>query len=145
MPRETQEDRRKRVLKILSLLKGHYPDSRCSLDFKTPHQLLVATILSAQCTDERVNKVTPDLFRRYPTVKAFAEAEPEELQKAVFTTGFYVNKAKAIKASAQQLIERHGGEIPRKLEELVSALQKHDVELRLQAQVGSQKSDVRSQ
>lgn len=119
MPREIQDDKRKRALKIFGLLKKHYPDSRCSLDFSTPHQLLVATILSAQCTDERVNKVTPDLFRRYPTVKAFAEADLTEFQKAVYATGFYVNKAKAIKASAQQLIERHGGEMPRTLDELV--------------------------
>ena len=119
MPRETQETKRKRALKIVGLLRQHYPNARCSLDFKTPHQLLVATILSAQCTDERVNKVTPDLFRKYPNVKAFAEAEAAELQKAIFTTGFYVNKAKAIRISAQQLIERHGGEIPHTLEELV--------------------------
>ena len=119
MPRESQTDRQKRALKIVGLLKKHYPESHCSLNFKTAHQLLVATILSAQCTDERVNKVTPDLFLRYPTVKAFAEAEPTELQKAVFATGFYVNKAKAIKASAQQLIERHDGEMPRSLDELV--------------------------
>jgi endonuclease-3 len=117
--RESQTDKKVRAGKIVRLLKKHYPDSRCSLDFKTPHQLLVATILSAQCTDERVNKVTPGLFKKYPSVEAFAGAEPEELQKAVFATGFYVNKAKAIKASAQQLLERHDGEMPRTLEELV--------------------------
>ncbi len=119
MPRESQKDRQGRAAKIVALLKKHYPKSHCSLDFKTPHQLLVATILSAQCTDERVNKVTPDLFKKYPSVQAFAEADPEALQKEVFATGFYVNKAKAIKASALQLIERHEGEIPRTLDELV--------------------------
>jgi endonuclease-3 len=119
MLRESQKDKQARALKILRLLKKHYPDSRCSLDFGTPHQLLVATILSAQCTDERVNRVTPELFRKYPSVESFAQAAPEELQKAVFATGFYVNKARAIKTSAEQLVERHKGEMPRTLEELV--------------------------
>jgi len=119
MPRESQKDKQARALKILKLLKKHYPNAHCSLDFKTQHQLLVATILSAQCTDERVNKTTPELFKKYQSVEAFAQAEPEELQRAVFATGFYVNKAKAIKSSAQQLIERHGGEMPRTVDELV--------------------------
>lgn len=119
MPRESLKDKLARATKIVALLKKHYPDSKCSLDFRTPHQLLVATILSAQCTDDRVNKVTPALFARYPTVKAFAEAAQSELEQAIYTTGFYVNKAKAIRKSAQELVERHGGEIPRTLEELV--------------------------
>ena len=119
MPRETLKDKLARAKKIVALLKQHYPDSKCSLDFRTPHQLLVATILSAQCTDDRVNKVTPALFARYTTVKAFADADQPELEQAIYTTGFYVNKARAIKKSAQELVARHGGEVPRTLHELV--------------------------
>lgn len=119
MPRETLKDKLARAKKIVALLKQHYPDSKCSLDFRTPHQLLVATILSAQCTDDRVNKVTPALFARYTTVKAFADADQPELEQAIYTTGFYVNKARAIKKSAQELVARHGGEVPRTLDELV--------------------------
>lgn len=113
------QDEKVRARKIVRRLKKAYPDSHCSLDFKTVHQLMVATILSAQCTDERVNKVTPDLFRKYPTLKAFAGADHEELEKDIFSTGFYVNKARAIKNSARELVERHGGRVPRTLDELV--------------------------
>ena len=120
MQSETQAEKKARAVKIVRLLRTHYPDAKCSLDFETPHQLLVATILSAQCTDERVNKVTPELFRKYPSVQAFAEANTKELEQAIFTTGFYVNKAKAIKNSARELVDRFGGEIPRTLEELVT-------------------------
>lgn len=119
MPREALKDKKKRAARIVELLKQHYPDSRCSLDFKSRHQLLVATILSAQCTDERVNKVTPELFAKYRSVKDFAEADLEELQQAIYTTGFYVNKAKAIKNSAVALMEKHGGRMPSTLDELV--------------------------
>jgi endonuclease-3 len=89
------------------------------LNFQTPHQLMVATILLAQCTDERVNAVTPELFRKYLAVKDFAEADIKELEREVFSTGFYANKAKSIKKSAQQLIELHGGEMPRSMEQLI--------------------------
>ncbi|MEW5796728.1 MAG: endonuclease III [Candidatus Zixiibacteriota bacterium] len=119
MPRESLNDKKTRAKQIVALLKKRYPDSRCSLDFRTPHQLLVATILSAQCTDERVNKVTPELFAKYPTVKDFAEADRADLEKLIFTTGFYVNKAKAIRQSAQQLVTAYNGEIPRTLDELL--------------------------
>lgn len=119
MRKETHAERKARAGKIVRLLRKHYPDAKCSLDFGTPHQLLVATILSAQCTDERVNKVTPELFRKYASVRAFAEAESKELEQAIYPTGFYVNKAKAIKNSARELVDRFGGEIPRTLDELV--------------------------
>ena len=119
MPRESLANRKKRVERIIELLERHYPDSHCSLDFGSPHQLMVATILSAQCTDERVNMVTPELFRKYPTVRAFADADLEELEAAVYTTGFYANKAKSIKKSAVQLVDEHGGELPQTLDELV--------------------------
>jgi len=120
MVQESNADRGKRAAKIVALLKKQYPDARCSLDFGTVHQLMVATILSAQCTDERVNMVTPALFERYKTVSDFAEANPEELEQLIYTTGFFRAKAKAIKQSAQQLMEQFGGEIPRTLDELVT-------------------------
>lgn len=108
-----------RAKKIVARLGKLYPDSDCSLDFKTVHQLMVATILSAQCTDERVNKVTPALFKKYRTVKAFSQADLKTLEKDVYSTGFYANKAKAIKNSAMVLVEEHGGKIPKTLAELV--------------------------
>jgi endonuclease-3 len=119
MRRETHAERKARAGKIIRLLRKHYPDAKCSLDFETPHQLLVATILSAQCTDERVNQVTPALFKRYPSMQSFADADSKELERAIYTTGFYVNKARAIKKSARELVDRFGGDIPRTLDELV--------------------------
>ena len=107
-----------RALEILRLLKHYYPDAKCSLDHQNPLQLLIATILSAQCTDDRVNKVTPALFDKYKTVEDFANADLTELEALVRTTGFYRNKAKNIKNSCQQILDKHGGEIPRTLEEL---------------------------
>jgi endonuclease-3 len=119
VPREKLIDKTARARKIIRILRKTYPDARCSLDFSTVHELMVATILSAQCTDERVNQVTPALFAKYPSIRDFAEADLTELGQDVFATGFHNNKAKAIKMSAQQLLERHGGEIPRTLDELV--------------------------
>jgi len=104
---------------IIALLKMHYPDARCTLDFKTTHQLLVATILSAQCTDERVNIVTKKLFKKYKTIKDFASADIDELENDVRSTGFFRNKAKAIRHSARMLIENYSGRIPDKLDEIV--------------------------
>jgi endonuclease-3 len=108
-----------RVQAILEQLQEHYPDARCALDFRTPLQLLVATILSAQCTDERVNKVTPALFASYPDAAAFAKADPAELEKAIHSTGFFRNKARAIREASADIVAKHGGEVPRTLEELV--------------------------
>ncbi|NTU47649.1 MAG: endonuclease III [Syntrophobacteraceae bacterium] len=108
-----------RVEAILALLDVHYPHAQCSLDFVDPLQLLVSTILSAQCTDERVNQVTPSLFRKYPAVQAFAEASPEELENDIKSTGFYRNKARNIQACCKIIHEHHGGEIPRDLDTLV--------------------------
>jgi endonuclease-3 len=101
-------------------LKRAHPDAHCELNFRTPLELLVATILSAQCTDKRVNMVTPELFRRWPTVRALAEARQEEMEEAVKSTGFFRNKAKSIIAMANALVERHGGEVPRDMEALVA-------------------------
>ncbi len=101
------------------MLKQEYPDSACSLNFKTTHQLMVATILSAQCTDERVNIVTKDLFKKYKKPLDYAEAPIEELEKDIHSTGFYRNKAKSIKNSSQVIVERHKGQVPDNMQELV--------------------------
>lgn len=109
------------VSEILRTLDAYYPkDIVCYLDHETPFQLLIATILSAQCTDDRVNKVTPDLFSKYQDVQAFADASLEELEEDVKSTGFYRNKAKNIIACAQRLLNEFNGEVPKELEELIT-------------------------
>ena len=114
-------DRRDRVVNaILPLLKRAYPGAECSLDYGNPLQLLVATILSAQCTDERVNAVTKTLFRKYRGAKDYAVAPQEQFEKDIQSTGFYRNKAKAIRGMAQALLDRHGGEVPATMDELTA-------------------------
>ncbi|MBQ9765048.1 MAG: endonuclease III [Lachnospiraceae bacterium] len=111
----------KRVKDILSLLDEHYTtEYKCYLNYETPWQLLFATILSAQCTDARVNIVTADLFRKYDSLEKFADAEQAELEKDIHSTGFYKNKAANIIACAKVLIERHGGEVPSDIESLTA-------------------------
>jgi uracil-DNA glycosylase len=105
---------------ILVRLKKAYPDARYELNWETPLQLLVATILAAQCTDERVNRVTPGLFAKYPDATAFADADVSELEEAVRPTGFYRNKAKAIQGACRALVERFGGEVPETMEEILT-------------------------
>jgi len=107
-----------RVRSILDGLEDLYPDVDCELDRDTPFQLLCATILSAQCTDERVNKVTPELFRRFPDPRAMAQAPLPVLEELIRTTGFFRQKAKNLKATAQALLDDHGGELPRTLAHL---------------------------
>jgi len=114
--RETAEQRKVRALKALAILKMAYPKAKCSLDSENPLQLLVATILSAQCTDARVNMVTPALFDRYKTAKDFADADLAELETYVHSTGFYHNKAKNIKSACRIISETHGGRVPRTME-----------------------------
>lgn len=114
----TKAEMQKRVESILAFLEREYPDATCSLRFENPFQLLIATILSAQCTDKRVNEVTKDLFQRYPDVFAFAEANPAELEEAIRSTGFFRNKAKNIINCAQELVASYGGEVPKTMEEL---------------------------
>jgi len=114
------EERRRRVVAILPILKRTYPNAKCSLDYRTPLQLLVATILSAQCTDERVNLVTQDLFRKYKSAADFANAPAGELEKDIQSTGFFRNKAKSIRAMAASLVEKHGGRVPQTMEELTA-------------------------
>jgi endonuclease-3 len=96
-----------------------YPDARCALHHESALELLVATILSAQCTDERVNRITPSLFRRYPQPADYAQAELAELEERIRPTGFFRNKARAIRDLGRALVERHGGEVPGRMEELV--------------------------
>lgn len=112
--------RRARARKISPVLAQLYPDLAISLDWETPLQLLVATILSAQCTDERVNLTTPALFERYRTARDYAEADREELEELIRSTGFYRNKAKHIQEMAARLVDEHGGEVPRAMEELTA-------------------------
>ncbi len=107
-----------RVGKIFSLLKDNYVEAKIALEFESPFTLLIATILSAQCTDERVNKVTPSLFKKFPNAKAFANAELESIEKEIFSTGFYKQKAKSIKECCRMLVENHNGLIPKTMEEL---------------------------
>ena len=108
-----------RAREIYDRLAEHYPDAKCALDYRTPYQLLVATILSAQCTDKRVNMVTPALFKRYRTPAAMADANPEELEEMIKSTGFYRNKTKSLVGMSRALVERHGGHVPEELDALV--------------------------
>ena len=116
--REGAEARRARALVILERLKRRYPDAHCELEHRSAYELLVATILSAQCTDARVNMVTPALFARFPDVRALAGADRGEVEELIRSTGFYRNKAKSLVGMAQAVVARHGGEIPRTMDEL---------------------------
>lgn len=111
--------KQQRALEILDRLKRIYPEAPCTLNYETPVQLLVATILSAQCTDERVNQVTPALFRRFPDVPALANADLEELENLVRSTGFYRNKAKNIQAACRMLVKEFAGQVPKLMEQLL--------------------------
>lgn len=112
------DDQKARTRAIIRKLKKRFPDANCSLTQRSPLQLLVATILSAQCTDARVNIVTKDLFKRYKTTKDYAEADPEELSEIIRSTGFFRNKTKSILGMAQGLLEKHHGKVPRTMDEL---------------------------
>jgi len=108
------------VIEIINLLKYTYPDATCSLNFNSPFELGIAVMLSAQCTDERVNKTTPELFKRCKTIQDFANIDINELEKIIHPCGFYKNKAKNIKLCAKQVLENFGGEVPHTMEELTS-------------------------
>jgi endonuclease-3 len=113
-------EEKKRAGKIIAQLKRAYPDAHCSLNYSTPLELLIATILSAQCTDERVNIVTAELFRKYRSAEDYARAVPAELEQAIHSTGFFRNKAKAIQGACLMLLERYEGRVPDNLEELIA-------------------------
>ncbi len=117
---KTQAERKARVEVILKTLSEMYPDATCALTHRSPWELLVATILSAQCTDKRVNEVTPGLFAKYPTPKDFAAVKPEVLAQDIRSTGFFNNKAKSIVGAAKKIVNEFGGKVPRTLEELIT-------------------------
>ncbi len=117
-PRESLAATRARTIRVLSGLKALYPDAHCELDFRNPYELTAATILSAQCTDVRVNLVTPELFRRWPDPYAMAQAQQEDVEAVIRSTGFFRNKAKNLIGMAQAVVANHNGEIPRTMEEL---------------------------
>lgn len=111
---------KKDAKRIVENLKKRYPDATCSLDFKTPFEMVVAVMLSAQCTDERVNKTTPSIFAKYSTPEDFANIDIKELEDLIHPCGFYKNKAKNIKACARTIVEKFNGQVPKSMEELVS-------------------------
>jgi endonuclease-3 len=118
MPRESTDTKAARTRQIIAALHRTYPDAHCELNFSNPLELLIATILSAQCTDKRVNIVTAELFQKYQTAAEYAHAPLTDLEAAVKTTGFFRNKAKNIQACCRALVEKHQGEVPRTMEEL---------------------------
>lgn len=118
MPRESAAARRTRLLDIIARLKAEYPDAHCELDYRNPFELLCATILSAQCTDVRVNLVTPELFRRWPDAPALAAARQEEVEAVIRPTGFFRNKAKSLIGMARAVVADHDGAIPDSMAEL---------------------------
>src|SRR4051812_23440618 len=117
MPRETLEQKKTRATEIIAGLKKAYPHAHCELNFSNPLQLLIATILSAQCNDKQVNIVTENLFKKYRNAENFARAPLEELETAIKRIGLYRNKAKNIQACCQSLVENHRGEVPKTMEE----------------------------
>ena len=119
MPRESLQDKQARTRKIIAGLREAYPDAHCELNYSSPLELLIATILSAQCTDKRVNLVTAELFRKYRAAADYARADLRELEQDIKTTGFYRNKAKNIQACCRKLVERHAGQVPRTMDELI--------------------------
>jgi endonuclease-3 len=120
MPRESRAARQARTQQIIAGLKQAYPDAHCELNYRNPLELLIATILSAQCTDKQVNLVTAELFKKYRCAADFANATQEQLEADVHRIGFFRNKAKNIRACCQKLLERHGGEVPRTMAELTA-------------------------
>lgn len=118
--RESFAVRAVRTAELITAFQRTYPDAHCELDFSTPLELLIATILSAQCTDKRVNMVTPELFRRCPTAQHFAEIPTDDLERLIQSTGFFRSKSRSIRSCCTDLVARHGGEVPRTMEELTA-------------------------
>src|SRR5205809_3189829 len=119
MARESIAAKRARVEQIIGCLHKAYPDAHCELNYSNAFELLIATILSAQCTDKQVNLVTADLFKKYRSAADYANAQPSELEQGIRRLGFFRNKARSIQACCRKLVERHGGEVPRTMGELV--------------------------
>lgn len=119
MGRETRQAKAERTEKIIAGLQRAYPEAHCELEHEDPLQLLIATILSAQCTDKAVNLVTPRLFAKYPTAEDFANAKPEDIEQIIHSLGFFRNKTKSVMGCCRELVARHGGQVPRTMEELV--------------------------
>jgi endonuclease-3 len=117
-PRRTDEA--KRMARMIAILTREFPDARCMLDHSNPFELLIATILAAQCTDAMVNQVTKSLFGKYPTPDAYVKVSQDEFEQAIYKTGFYRNKAKSIKSCCQALIDKHGGKVPSTMKELTA-------------------------
>jgi endonuclease-3 len=111
---------KKRALEVIEVLSGVFPGAKCALNYTSPLELLIATILASQCTDKKVNEVTATLFKKYKSARDYAEAEQEELERDIRSTGFYRNKAKSIKKCCRSLVEEHGGEVPKTMKELTS-------------------------
>lgn len=118
--RESKRARAARTARLLERLQEMYPDSRCSLDHSSPYQLLLATVLSAQCTDARVNQVTPVLFARYPDADTLAMADPAEVEETIRSVNYFRTKARALIGIGEELRDRHGGQVPRSMEELTA-------------------------
>src|SRR5262247_1981469 len=119
MPRESIPVRQARLRRIIQGLKKAYPDAHCELNFSNPLELLIATILSAQCTDKRVNIVTAELFKKYRSAADFANADAATLEQEIKSTGFYRNKAKSILSACRAIVAKHGGRVPQTMEELI--------------------------
>lgn len=119
-PKESFEEKQERYEKIFKELKKIYPDAKCALEFNNPFELVVATILSAQCTDKRVNIVMPDVRKNFPTPKSLAEADPEHIEQVIQTTGFYRQKAKSLQSMSRDVVERFKGKVPSTMEELIT-------------------------
>src|SRR5437868_3548505 len=120
MPPESIKAKSARVKKIISNLQKTYPNAHCELNHSNPLELLIATILSAQCTDKRVNLVTPSLFKKYRSAADYAQAQASDLEEAIKTTGFFRNKTKSIKKACAAMVERHSGQVPKTMEELIA-------------------------
>jgi endonuclease-3 len=119
MPRESAAARIARTKKIIAALQRAYPDAHCELNYSNPLELLIATILSAQCTDKRVNIVTAELFKKYRSAADFAKADPAVLEQEIKSTGFFRNKARSIRTACQTIVAKHGGRVPQTMEELI--------------------------
>jgi endonuclease III len=119
MPRESTAAKKERTMKITGALRRTYPDAHCELNYSNPLELLIATILSAQCTDKRVNLVAVELFKEHRSAADYVNAAPAELEQLIKTTGFFRNKAKNIQACCRALVQKHGGKVPRTMEELI--------------------------